>query len=177
MTAPPSSRALFAVLALAGTLNGGCAGAPREPAKTTRAPRGCADDFAPTGSLRSDLARLATRCGGAYRFAPLTPILIATQDERAPADAYSFQVRQPGACYRVYAVGDRGVRDLDLLLRDGAGQVLGGDLTRDAFPVLPPRAPLCIPEPGLYVLEVSVFSGRGRYAVQVWGDQRSIPIK
>jgi len=44
------------------------------------------------------------------------------------------------------------------------------DVTHDSFPVLPPHGPICFDKPGLYLLEVSVFRGGGRYALQVWGN-------
>lgn len=180
--------ALVATLALAG-----CGSLPPEPAASAgtsaiSAPApsagekpaenrwsACYADFKPTGNPQSDLARLTTLCGQPSGMQPLTPVTTADQAEKQPVDRYTFYVPRAGTCYRVYATGDRNIRDLDLLVRDSAGQVLGGDLTHDAWPIVPPDAPLCIDKAGLYMLEVSVFSGSGRYAVQVWGNQGKLP--
>ncbi len=148
------------------------AAAPDQGAKTAANPwSACYADFKPTGNPQSDLARLTTLCGQPSGMQPLTPVTTAEQAEKQPVDRYTFYVPKAGTCYRVYATGDRNIHDLDLLVRDSAGQVLGGDITHDTWPIVPPEAPLCIDQPGLYMLEVSVFSGSGRYAVQVWGNQ------
>ena len=47
-----------------------------------------------------------------------------------------------------------GVRDLDVLIRTPDGEPVAGDLTHDAWPVVPPLGPACFAEPGAYVLEV-----------------------
>ena len=100
----------------------------------------------------------------------VTPVTVAQQSDRDPVDRYTFYVPRAGACYRVYAVGDRGIADLDLLIRGPSGEDFVADLTHDAFPVLPPQSPLCFDGAGLYMLEVSVFRGSGSYALQVWGN-------
>jgi hypothetical protein len=100
----------------------------------------------------------------------ITPVRVATQRESDPVDRYTFYVPGAGRCYRVYAVGSKGIEDLDLLLRGPDGEHVVADLTHDRYPVVPPDGPLCCDTPGLYLLEVSVFRGSGRYAVQVWGS-------
>ena len=59
-------------------------------------------------------------------------------------------------------------RELDVLIMTLDGEPVAGDITHDAWPVVPPLGPACFVEPGPYVLEVSVFRGSGRYALQVW---------
>ncbi len=98
----------------------------------------------------------------------LTPIVKGAQSAEQPAERYSFFIPEAGLCTRVVAVGDAQVRDLDLLLRDPDGAPLVADLTHDNYPLLPPTGPLCFDQPGTYTLEVSVFEGSGRYALQVW---------
>jgi hypothetical protein len=100
---------------------------------------------------------------------PITEVQMGEQTERDPVDQFMFYVGAAGKCYRVYATSTTNVRDLDLLLRDPTGREVAADLTDDSWPVLPPKEPLCFQETGLYVLEVSVHRGAGRYALQVWG--------
>jgi hypothetical protein len=100
----------------------------------------------------------------------VTGVHLGEQSERDPADRFTFFVSSAGACYRVYAVGDRNVQDLDVLVRGPDGNDVAGDVSHDAHPVTPPAGPICFDVPGLYMLEISVFRGSGRYALQVWGN-------
>lgn len=130
----------------------------------------CYQSFAPTGEPRADLGHLTRECGPTGGMQAITPVRVAAQTEHDPADRYTFYVPNAGACYRVYATADRNVQDLDLLVRGPDGQDVAADVTHDSFPVLPPHGPICFDTPGLYLLEVSVFRGGGRYALQVWGN-------
>jgi hypothetical protein len=100
---------------------------------------------------------------------PVSAIRLGQQADQDPVDRYTFDVPAAGKCYRVYAASDAAVQDLDLLLRGVSGDALAADVTHDSWPVLPPQGPICLSEPGLYMLEVSVYRGAGRYALQVWG--------
>ncbi|MCA9644986.1 MAG: hypothetical protein KC492_30060 [Myxococcales bacterium] len=131
----------------------------------------CTDGFKPTGLLENDIKRLGRDCAESLNMGPITPVIKASQSEQQPADVYTFYVPRAGDCFRVVSIGDSHIEDLDLLLRTPDGEPVAGDLTHDKFPVLPPYGPLCLDEPGLYLLEVSVFKGSGRYAVQVWGGE------
>ncbi|MBK8994990.1 MAG: hypothetical protein IPM35_04455 [Myxococcales bacterium] len=150
-------------------------GGPAAETAEGDAPKGgvwseCYSTFSPTGSPKEDLARLTRSCGPTGGMQAVTRVQTAEQSERDPADRYTFYVPASGACYRVYAVGDRNVLDLDVLLRGPDGEDVTGDMSHDAFPVTPPAGPICFDVPGLYMLEVSVFRGSGRYALQVWGN-------
>jgi hypothetical protein len=100
---------------------------------------------------------------------PVTAVRSGEQASEDPVDRYTFPVPAAGKCYRIYAASDSAVQDLDLLLRGPNGDAVVADLTHDSWPVLPPREPVCFAEPGLYMLEVSVYRGAGHYALQVWG--------
>jgi hypothetical protein len=129
----------------------------------------CYATFAPEGEARTDLSRLVRNCGGVGGMRPITTVRTGEQSELDPVDAYTFEVPRAGTCYRVYAAADATVEDLDLLLRGPDGSAKLADLTHDAWPVLPPREPACFAAAGMYRLEVSVYRGSGRYALQVWG--------
>jgi hypothetical protein len=138
-----------------------------EPAKTPW--ETCYSSFAPTGDAESDLTRLVRDCGTTGGMRAVTKVKLGKQSAEDPVDRYAFQVPAPDKCYRVYAVGDSAIKDLDLLLRGPKGTSMVADITHDSWPVLPPREPVCFSEPGLYMLEVSVYKGAGKYALQVWG--------
>lgn len=137
----------------------------------------CYRSFSPSGSPRAALGRLTRGCGPTGGMRAVTPITEGSQTEKDPVDRYTFYVPKAGACYRVYAVGEPTVADLDLLVRGPDGQDVAADVTNDPFPVLPPAGPLCFDTPGLYMLEVSVFRGQGRYALQVWGNTDGVGQK
>ncbi|MCA9629971.1 MAG: hypothetical protein KC766_20010 [Myxococcales bacterium] len=150
--------------------------APAKSSRTEPIWLRCTEGFKPTGLLDNDIKRLARACAESLNMGPITPVHKATQSEKQPADVYTFYVPRAGDCFRVVSIGDSHIEDLDLLLRTPEGEVVAGDLTHDKFPVLPPYGPLCIDEPGMYFLEVSVFSGSGHYAVQVWGGEPAGPV-
>ena len=173
-------------LALASLPALGCGGAgasgPKsptlsEPAGTTgdseegpRSPwEACYSSFSPAGDPESDLTRLVRDCGPTGGMKAVTPIRFGRQSSADAVDRYTFEVPSPGKCYRVYAAGESSIEDLDLLLRGPARDRFVADMTHDSWPVLPPREPVCFSEPGSYMLEVSVYRGSGRYALQVWG--------
>lgn len=145
--------------------------APAKSSRTEPIWLRCTDGFKPTGLLDNDIKRLGRDCAESLNMGPITPVLKAKQSEKQPADVYTFYVPRAGDCFRVVSIGDSHIEDLDLLLRTPEGEVVAGDLTHDRFPVLPPYGPLCIDDPGMYFLEVSVFEGSGHYAVQVWGGE------
>ncbi len=144
------------------TSGGGAADVPPPPWES------CYSTFGPSGDAEGDLARLVRDCGPTGGMHPITTVRVGTQSDRDPVDRYTFEVPEAGKCYRVYAAADASVQDLDLLLRGASGPAIA-DVTHDSWPVLPPHGPVCFPEAGLYQLEVSVYRGSGRYALQVWG--------
>jgi hypothetical protein len=129
----------------------------------------CYGTFSPAGDAPGDLSRLVRDCGPTGGMRAITVVRSGEQSEDDAIDRYTFEVPSSGHCYRVYAAGDGAVKDLDLLLRGPSGNAVASDLTHDSWPVLPARHPACLSEPGLYMLEVSVFKGSGHYALQVWG--------
>lgn len=129
----------------------------------------CYESFQPTGEPRADLQRITDACGALGGMQPITDVRLGAQSDRDPVDRYAFYVPAEGRCYRVFSASDSTVKDLDLLLRDPRGNDIVADLTYDSWPVLPPTEPACFRSPGLYLLEVSVYEGSGRYALQVWG--------
>ncbi len=78
-----------------------------------------------------------------------------------------FQIRLEGdKCYAILAVGDNGVRDLDLIVRDGSGGVIDRDIEADARPIVR----VCPDRDVEQEIEVRMASGEGRfvYAAYRW---------
>ncbi|MFW6052167.1 MAG: hypothetical protein ACODAU_13395 [Myxococcota bacterium] len=71
-----------------------------------------------------------------------------------------------GKCYAILAVGDGGVRDLDLILRDPNGNTLDRDVEEDARPVVR----VCPERSGAFTMRVQMRKGEGQfvYAPYTW---------
>lgn len=71
-----------------------------------------------------------------------------------------------GKCYAILAVGDSGVRDLDLILLDSDGRTLGRNVQDDARPVVR----VCPDRSGEFAMRVRMRGGSGRfvYAPYIW---------
>jgi len=154
---------------------GGCLPAsPEVPpplAHTGNAWADCYGRFQPGDDPADDLARLGAACAAPAGLRPVGPVHAgAAQDAGDPPERLSFRVRR--GCYRAFAVGGAGVGDLDVAVYDPEGRLVAGDVSRDRWPVVPPRGPLCVEGGGVYTVAVAVARGRGDYLLQVWGGAR-----
>ena len=93
----------------------------------------------------------------------------AAQGAGDPPERLAFRARR--GCYRAFAVGGSGVGDLDVAFYDPQGRLAAGDVSRDRWPVVPPRGPLCVEKEGVYTVAVAVARGRGEYVLQIWGSE------
>ena len=93
----------------------------------------------------------------------------ATQADKNPPQLIKLKAAA-GKCYRVYAIADTGIKDLDLLVKDSAGEVGAEDSTDDPSPVLLEDGAFCFKDADNAVVVVSVGEGKGTYAVQIWSD-------
>jgi hypothetical protein len=65
------------------------------------------------------------------------------------------------------------VRDLDVAIYDPEGRLAAGDVSRDRWPVVPPRGPYCAGEDGVHTIAVAVTRGDGDYLLQIWGTGKA----
>ena len=151
------------------------AGEPGEaPAARARAKRtgnvwdDCCRTFQPTGDATVDLEHLTLACGARLGLVPLTPVHVGSQRQQQRSERLLVSMRR-GLCYRAFAVGQRGIVDLDLAIFDPQGGLVAADLSRDRWSLAPPRGQLCPTRSGRYALDIAVTEGAGDYLVQVWG--------
>jgi len=64
-----------------------------------------------------------------------------------------------GKCYAILGVGDNGVRDLDLILKDDSGRTLDQDVETDARPIVR----VCPQATGQYTMTVRMYAGAGNF--------------
>ncbi len=127
----------------------------------------CYKGFQISGDSQRDVAALGKRCGAPCGMIPFSGIMSGSQDEHDNVDVYGITLRGD-RCYRFFAVGERGIADLDSAIANGAGEVLLRDVFNDAAPILGPKRPFCPPAAGRYKFVVSVASGTGAFHFQVW---------
>jgi hypothetical protein len=130
----------------------------------------CYRGFHPGSEALPALVGLVAACGEPTGLEAVTPVAWGeAQAEDGPSERLAFRARA-GRCYRIFAVGDDGVEDLDVAVLDPDGRLAAADVSRDRFPVVPPRGPLCAEREGVYTIEIAVAKGRGGWALQVFGD-------
>jgi hypothetical protein len=170
-------RALPLVLCLTGCLPDADPRAPSDHetpaplARTGNAWADCYRRFQPSDDPSADLARLAQACAAPAGLVPVGLPITGSQTAHERVERFSFRARK-GRCYRAFAVGAPGVRDLDVAFFDAAGSLVTADVSRDRWPVVPPRGPLCAERDQLYSVVVTVTRGGGDYVVQIWGSPR-----
>lgn len=77
-------------------------------------------------------------------------------------------VLKGGFCYRVLGAGGPEVSDMDLFLYDPNGVQTHQDPAEDPFPVLGLQADICPATAGSYRIQVQMYKGSGRFAVQLF---------
>jgi hypothetical protein len=143
----------------------------RPLARTGNAWADCYRRFQPGDDPAADLARLGEACAAPGGLHPVGALHEgAEQGPGDPPERFAFRARR--GCYRAFALGGPGVVDLDVAVYDPQGRLAGGDVSRDRWPVVPPRGPLCVESSGVYTVAVAVARGRGDYLLQMWGTAK-----
>jgi hypothetical protein len=130
----------------------------------------CYKGFQPSADPVSDLDRLGFACGAPRGYGAVSPVHTGSQKAEDPAERLVFRARK-GRCYRLFAVGEATVRDLDVSILAPDGRLVAADLSKDPWSVVPPRAPWCPDEVGPFAVDVSVADGQGAFALGVWGSE------
>jgi hypothetical protein len=130
----------------------------------------CYRSFQPDADATAALGHLTSVCGKPTGLGPVTPVRAGEpQAQQDPVERFTFHAKS-GRCYRIFTVGAPQVGDLDVAVLDPSGRLAASDVSRDRWPVVPARGPICADREGVYTLEVAVAQGSGSYVLQVWGD-------
>ncbi|MFT3773251.1 MAG: hypothetical protein QM820_48350 [Minicystis sp.] len=128
----------------------------------------CYGGFHPSGDPVKDLTRLSFLCGPENGMKRLSKQpLEGTLREGGPAVTDTFDARR-GECYRVFAVAEPAIVDLDVVVRSSRGAAVAADHGEDAWPIVQPDRPFCPLEDDRYAVEVTAKRGNGRFAAEVW---------
>ena len=86
-----------------------------------------------------------------------------------PGHAEAFEAHR-GDCYRIFAVAEPSVADLDVVVRSSREVPIAADHGEAAWPVaiVQPDRPFCALEDDWYTVEVSARKGSGHFAAEVW---------
>jgi hypothetical protein len=174
---PPPPPPSVASTQASGTAEGPAAddaGKPDEPDAPTPPVRiggpwvRCYGGFHPTGDPVKDVTRLSILCGpenGMKRLSkrPIEGAVAAG----GPGVSETFEARR-GECYRVFAVAEPAVADLDVVVRSSRGAPVAADHGEDSWPIVQPDRPFCPLADDRYTVEISARRGAGRFAAEVW---------
>jgi hypothetical protein len=128
----------------------------------------CYGGFHPAGDPVKDVTRLSLLCGPENGMRRLSKAPFeGTVTEGAPGLTTTFEAKR-GECYRVFAVADATVADLDVTVHSSRGAPVAADHGEDAWPVVQPDRPFCPLEKDVYTLEIAAHRGHGRFAAEVW---------
>ncbi len=139
----------------------------------------CYGGFHTSGDPKKDLMRLALLCGpengmhrmskkgaGGARSGPPAAIEGLVSAGGPPLHD-GFDVRR-GDCFRIFAVAEPSVADLDVVVRSSRGSAIAGDHGEDNWPIVQPDRPFCALEDDLWSWEITAKRGAGRVAAEVW---------
>lgn len=168
---PPPPPLALPVISDAGEAADAAVEAPESPTPPVRVGGPwvrCYGGFHPTGDPVKDVTRLSLLCGPENGMKRLSRETFAgAVREGGPGAAESFDARR-GECYRVFAVAEPGVVDLDVAVRSSRGAAVAADHGEDAWPIVQPDRPFCPLEDDRYTVEVTAKRGAGRFAAEVW---------
>jgi hypothetical protein len=104
-------------------------------------------------------------CAASSKMKPVGPVLRGQQSDREPHQEHKFRA-EANHCYRVYFSGDDGAKDVVIVLRDSAGDIVA----EGPAPAVPNDSAACFTSTDDVSLLLGVGSGKGAWAAQVWGD-------
>jgi hypothetical protein len=128
----------------------------------------CYGGFHPSDSPRKDVTRLGLLCGPPNGMGRANEASLegAVDETKAPS-THRFQARR-GECYRIFAVADRGVSDLNVAVYSSRGSKLATDHGEDRWPIVHPERPFCTFDDDTFAVHFRARRGAGRYAAEIW---------
>jgi hypothetical protein len=142
------------------------------PAGARAAPTGgnwrkCHANFQPRDQPELDVLRLGVLCGPSNGMRKVSEAKQAQVADGGAGQEHRWRA-QAGDCYRIFAVGEPGIEDLDVEVFAPNGARVALDTSDDRWPIVNPDGPFCVFEEGDYRAVVRAQRGSGRYAVEIW---------
>jgi hypothetical protein len=126
-----------------------------------------------TGKPQADFEALVGSCGapmGLVEYAkPAHGHLHSVNDKR---DSFSIKLMK-GLCYRYFAVGDSGIKNIDILVEKPGGALVGDDKQNGPVAIIDAGKTWCMPMDAQYLFNVEVHGeGKGKYIFGVWAKPK-----
>jgi hypothetical protein len=138
--------------------------------KTDSAWAPCHQSYKATGKdISKDVAAMGKACEKATKMKPVGKTFTGKQADQDKPQTFPLDAKA-NHCYRVYAQAVDEIKDLDVVVKDSSGAVVGQDATDDPSPVVLEDGAVCFTKDDKATVIVSVGMGGGAYAVQIWGD-------
>jgi hypothetical protein len=127
----------------------------------------CYGSFAPRGDPRLDVERLGQACGPPNGMVKIASFTGELAPDAGPPREHRHSARE-GECFRVFAVADPKILDLDVEIFDPSRKRVAFDDGDDRWPIVKPDGPFCVYEAGEYSIRVQAPHGGGRYVLDLW---------
>lgn len=127
----------------------------------------CYAGFRPRTDPKLDVLRLGLACGPSNGMRKVADVQEAKLRDGGPGREHRWTA-EPGDCYRIFAVGEPSVEDLDVEVLSPRGRRIAFDTSDDRWPVVKPDGPFCVAEGGEYRARVHAQRGAGSYAIEIW---------
>ena len=111
--------------------------------------------------------RLGLLCGPQNGMSKLTGSREAEIKDGGAGLEHPFEAKA-GECFRIFAVADPSIEDLDIEVLSPTQKRVAFDTGDDRWPVVNPEGPFCVTEEGLHGARVRAQRGIGRYAIEIW---------
>jgi hypothetical protein len=109
--------------------------------------------------------RVGESCAAASKMRAVGAVLRGQQGDKDAHQENRFRA-EANHCYRVYFAGDEAAKDVVIVLRDSAGDIVA----EAPGPAVPENGAACFTTSDEVTLLVGVGSGKGAWAAQVWSD-------
>jgi hypothetical protein len=171
--APPATASATAEPAPTDTAPPAPPPAPTSAVATTKSDpawAGCHQSYkAKNKDVSKDVAAMAASCAKITKMKKVGKTFTGKQADQDAPQTFAFDAKA-NHCYRAYAQATDSIQDLDVVMKDSAGIVVGQDSTDDSSPVVLEDGAVCFSKDDKATAVVAVGMGKGSYAVEIWGD-------
>jgi hypothetical protein len=133
----------------------------------------CWQSLQVTGKEQDDYDHLVAACGaptGLKEYVqPAHGHLHSVKDKR---DTFTTKLYK-GLCYRYFAVGDHGIKDIDILVEKKGGALVGDDKQTGPIAIIDASKTWCMTSDVEYLFNIEVDGeGAGRYVFGIWAKPK-----
>ncbi len=144
----------------------GVAGSKKGKKKVDGSLQACGGGAGTSAKDPSDhVKRVGEACAAASKMKPFGTLIRGQQADKDAHQEHKLRV-EANKCYRIYFATDENVKDVVLVMRDSAGDVV----VESPGPALPQDGSVCFTTADEVSLLLAIGSGKGAYAAQAWSN-------